>query len=309
MKLLFYSDTHYKDHAPKGRIDNVMESQFDELRDILEISREHEVDCLIHGGDFFDNRKPSHQLVVHLLDWFKLLDKPVYTAIGNHDLLGYNLDSVKNSGLGVLIESGAVDKINSDLVWESDKVIIKAVHSTLAFETQYMFDERYKDYLKIVISHNYVIPTETMPYGFIHPRDIQTDADLVLCGHYHTPFDHVEGKTRWINPGAISRWSTTDRDKVPQVLLVEVKDGKYTVTHIPLKSSRPGHEIFDVELIEANKTHDKDIAEFARSLESVSFQAVDIEGMIKQLGAEQQIEQPILDIILDKITEAKEVLK
>lgn len=309
MKFLFYTDTHYKDQAPKGRIDDIMESQFAEMNDILKLSREHDVDVMIHGGDFFDNRKPSHQLVVHLLDWFKLLDKPVYTAIGNHDLLGYNLDSVKNSGLGVLMESGAVDKIDGHLQWYDEKVVIKAVHSTLEFEKEYMFDAKYKDYFKIVISHNYVIPEESVPFGFIHPRDIKTNADLVLCGHYHLPFDHIEGNTRWINPGAICRWSTEDRHKMPQVLLVELRDGNHVVTHIPLQSAKPGFEIFDLELLAANKQHDKDIAEFARSLESVSFKAVDIEGMVKELGATQQIEQPVLDIILKKITEAKEVLK
>ena len=309
MKFLFYTDTHYKDHAPKGRIDNVMDSQFDELRDILELSREHDVDFLIHGGDFFDNRKPSHQLVVHMLDWFTLLHLPVYTAIGNHDLLGYNLDSVKNSGLGVLLESGAVDKIDTFLEFSDSNTVIRAVHSTLDFEQKYVFLDKDKEKVKIAISHNYVIPTETMPYGFIHPRDIKTDADLVLCGHYHTPFDHVEGKTRWINPGSISRWSIADRHKMPQVLLVEVKDGTYTVKFIPLKSAKPGFDIFDVDLINSSKEHDKDIEAFAKSLESISFQAVDIEGMIKEVGAKQQIEQPILDIILKKITEAKDVLK
>ena len=309
MKFLFYTDTHYKDNAPKGRLDNIMDSQFDELKDILELSREYEVDFLLHGGDFFDNRKPSHQLVVHLLDWFKLLHLPVYTVIGNHDLLGYNLDSVKNSGLGVLLESGAVEKVDEHLQWDDSKVVIKSVHSTLEFEKQYIFDDRYKDYLKIVVSHNYVIPSESMPFGFIHPKDIQTNADLVLCGHYHTSFDHIEGNTRWINPGSVSRWSTADRNKLPQALLIEVTGQEYNIKYLPLKSAKPGSEIFDIELIEANKQHDKDIEAFAKSLESVSFQAVDIESMIKQVGSEQAIEKPILDIILNKITEAKEVLK
>jgi DNA repair exonuclease SbcCD nuclease subunit len=291
-----------------------MQSQFDELRDILELSREHEVDFLVHGGDFFDNRKPSHQLVVHLLDWFKLLDKPVYTVIGNHDLLGYNLDSVKNSGLGVLLESGAVDKIDGHMQWDESKIVIKSIHSTLDFQTQYLFDDQYKDYFKIAVSHNYVIPSETMPFGFIHPRDIATNANLVLCGHYHMPFDYcvhdrTDDNTRWINPGAISRWSTADRNKMPQVLLLEVKNGNYTLTHIPLKSAKPGFEIFDLELLNASKEREQDIAAFAKSLESVSFQAVDIESMIKKLGAEQAIEKPILDIVLNKITEAKDILK
>lgn len=309
LKLLFYTDTHYRDTQPKSRIDDVLASQFAELGDIMNISVEHQVDALLHGGDFFDTKKPSHQLVIHLLNWVKTLNKPILGIIGNHDVTGYNLDSVKNSGLGVLFESGAVDKIDN-YEWQNTKVVVKAVHSTVNFETEYMFEEKYKDYFKIVLSHNYVIPADDMPWGFIHPKDIKTNADLVLCGHYHVPYDYTNGKTRWINPGAISRWKVSERNHMPQVLLITVNDdGTHAVEFIPLPSAKKADEIFDLEFLKAEQKREQNIQTFVNSIEATSFQGIDIEQVILTTGKEQNIPQNVLDVILDKIREAKEILK
>lgn len=308
-KFLFLTDTHYRDDTPKGRIDDIMKAQFDELGEVLQIVHDEEVDAVLHGGDFFNTKRPSHRLVVHILDWCKMLSKPIIGVIGNHDITGYNLDSVSNSGLGVLFESGAVDRLDAAEWSAKDKIVIKAVHSSLAFEKDYMFESKYDDFIKIVISHNYVIPADNMPWGFIHPKDIKTNADLVLCGHYHTPFDYTNGKTRWINPGSISRWKMTERDHVPQVLLITVEEGKIKVVHRPLKSSKPGEEVFDLDAIEVQKQQERNIEQFARSLEETSFQDIDIEQVVRTVGKEQNVGEPILDVILKKIREAKEVLK
>lgn len=307
-KFLFLTDTHYRDDKPKGRIDDIMKAQFDELGEILSICRDEEIDVVLHGGDFFNTKKPSHRLVVHILDWCKMLSKPVVGAIGNHDITGYNLDSVVNSGLGVLFESGAVDKLEY-MEWAEDKIVIKAVHSSLDFNKDYMFDIKYDGWTKIIISHNYVIPIADAPWGFIHPKDIKTNANLVLCGHYHVPFDYSDGKTRWINPGAISRWKVTERDHTPQVLLITVSNGKYNLEYKKLQSSRPGHEIFDIAAIAAQKNQDQNIEQFAKSLEETSFQNVDIEQVIKEAGEHQKIDKNIIDLIMTKLREAKEVLK
>jgi DNA repair exonuclease SbcCD nuclease subunit len=309
LKFLFLTDTHYRDDKPKGRTDDIMKAQFDELGEVLHICNEEDIDVILHGGDFFNTKKPSHRLVVHILDWCKMLSKPIVGVIGNHDITGYNLDSVINSGLGVLFESGAVERLEN-MVWQDkEKVVVKAVHSSLDFNKDYMFDSKYDDHIKIILSHNYVIPTDSMPWGFVHPKDIKTNADLVLCGHYHVAFDYTNGKTRWINPGAVSRWKITERDHTPQVLFITVNKGKLNVAYRKLTSSRPGHEIFDVDAVEILKQQERNIEQFARSLEETSFQDIDIEQVVRTVGKAQDVGGEILELILTKLREAKEVLK
>ncbi len=308
MKFLFLTDTHYRDDKPKGRIDDIMKAQFDELGDVLNICNERDIDVVLHGGDFFNTKKPSHNLVVHLLNWAKFLNRPIMGAIGNHDITGYNLDSVNGSGLGVLFEAGALERLDMHIN-EEERIVIKSVHCSLNFDKDYLFGEQFKDYTRIIISHNYVIPSESMPWGFIHPRDIKTDAHLILCGHYHVAYDYDDGKSRWINPGAVSRWKITEGKHTPQVLIITVEDGKIGVEYVKLPSSRPGHEIFDVETVEIQKQQEKNIEDFARSLEETSFQDIDIEKVVETVAKKQDVPPSVVSLILTKIKEAKETLK
>ena len=308
LKFLFFTDSHFRDDKPRGRIDDIMKSQWDELGEILSICREQDVDAILHGGDFFNIKRPSHKLVVHILDWCRTLNLPIYGTIGNHDISAYNLDTVNNSGLGVLFESGALNRLDQE-VFEDEKLIIKSVHSELHFQSHYTIDNKYKDYTKIILSHNYVIPMEKVPFEFMHPRDVETNADLVLCGHYHVPFDYTNGKTRWINPGALSRWALNERHNTPTVLLVTVDRGKVSIESIQLKSSRPGNEIFDETIIETQKQQEYDIKQFVKSLEETSFDDVDIETVAKTVGEKQNLPTGVLDIVLQNIRQAKESLK
>jgi DNA repair exonuclease SbcCD nuclease subunit len=306
LKFLFITDTHYRADKPKARTDDILETQFSELGDILHICKDREVDVVLHGGDAFNVKNPPHSLVVHLLNWVKSLHLPIYGILGNHDLTGGNLDSVKNTGLGVLFESGAFDKL--DLVeFEDDKIVLKGVHHSFHFDGNYMFDDKYDGWTKIILSHNFIIPSETMPFGFLHPRDIKTNATFVLCGHYHQPWEYSSPTTRWINPGSISRWKVNERTHTPQAVLITI-DGTVDIEYIPLPSAKQGKDLFDESLLEVEKAQERNIEQFAKSLESVTFYHTDIESVIRQAAKVDNISEEVLAIVLEKIRIAKEIL-
>jgi len=307
-RFLFLSDTHFRSDSPEARLGDYMQDQFLKLGEIIKLVQEHSVNALIHGGDFFNTKKPLHQLVVDMIDWCKHVGTPIYVVKGNHDITGYNLDSVRNSGLGVLFEAEAVEPLEL-LEYEKDKIVIKAIHTALDFKQDYMFPEKYKDYFKIIVSHNYVIPADTMPWGFIHPKDIKTNANLVLCGHYHVPFDYSTETTRWINPGPLCRWKINEKDHRPKVLLLEVDNGKCELKEIFLETAKSGDEVFDVNVLKLEQQHNQDIQKFVDSLENVSFQNVDIETIVRQVSREQNISEDVVLEILNRIRKAKEILK
>lgn len=308
IRFLFFTDSHFREDKPATRIDDTNQSQYAKLGEIIELVHNNEVDAVLHGGDFFNTKKPTHQLVVEIINWCKRLQVPVFAAMGNHDVTGYNLDSVRNSGLGVLFESGAIDVLNTE-VYKKDKVVVKAVHTSLKFDQDYMFGPEYDDYTRIIISHNYIIPSETMPWSFIHPKDIKTNAHLVLCGHYHVPFDYSTETTRWINPGPLCRWSISEKDHKPRVLMIEINDGKLSLQEVYLKSAKPGDEIFDVEKVSLDKQHKKDIESFAKGLEETTFQNIDIEQAVKESAKIQNVSDEIVSEILKRIRTAKDVLR
>jgi DNA repair protein SbcD/Mre11 len=306
-KIAFITDTHFRDDRPKSRTDDVIETQFAKLGNIIQLVQDHDIDVMLHGGDFFNTKKPSHQLVVHLLEWCKSLGIPIYGAIGNHDITGYNLDSVTGSGLGVLLESNAIERLDFK-VFPEEKIVIKSVHCSLNFEQDYLFPSEYDSYFKLIVSHNYVIPSDSMPFGFIHPKDINTNAHLVLCGHYHVPFDYDDGKTRWVNPGPLFRWSVSEKSHTPKLLMLTVDGLQYKLDFLTLSSVKPSAEVFDLSLLDKEKQQERDIKEFVKNLSSVSFQNVDIENLVKERGAIENIDKSILDVVLAKIRNAKEIL-
>lgn len=306
-RFLFLTDTHFRSDRPKARLDDTYQAQFDELGEVAQLVLEHDVDAILHGGDFFNVRSPSHALVADLISWCKYVAIPIYVTIGNHDILGYNLDTVSNSGLGVLFESGAVTRLD-ERVFEEEKIVIRAAHSSATFKDEYMFPEKYNGYKKLIVSHNYVIPSETMPFDFVHPKDIASNADLVLCGHYHVPFDYTNGVTRWINPGALSRWAINERERHPTVLLITV-DETVTVEAIPLKTAKPGELLFDVQGLLLDKQREADIKTFVDSLETTQFEKEDVELVVSEAGKANSIADPVLQKALAKIREAKVNLK
>lgn len=308
MKLLFITDTHWRSDKPKARLDDIMQTQFAELGDILNLSREHDVDAILHGGDAFNVRNPPHSLVIHLLNWVKSLSLPIHGVLGNHDLTGGNLDSVKNTGLGVLFESGAFDKLDL-LEFEDEKVVVKGVHHSFHFDGNYMFDEKYDGWTKIIVSHNFIIPSETMPFGFLHPRDIKTNASLVLCGHYHQPWEYKGESTLWVNPGSVSRWKINERTHTPQIVLVTIENGQFQIKYLSLPSAKNGNELFDETVLAMEKTQDRNMEQFVQSLESTSFSDIDIEQVVQVSATYNNLEPAVLACVLQKIREAKETLQ
>ena len=175
--------------------------------------------------------------------------------------------------------------------------------------------------MKIIVSHNYVIPSKVPFPDFVHPRDIKTNANLILCGHYHEPFEYDATKEGdlypspiWINPGPLCRWRSSDRFKKPEVLIITVgstdDEGRpFSIKHVPLKSVKPADQVFDVEALETEKKQEEDIKKFVNSLEQTSFHDVNIEQIIRDTGQKQNISPEVIQEALTRIQQAKDILK
>lgn len=310
MKFLYFTDSHLRDSRPRNRIDDFYKSQFEELGDLANLVLEYDVDALLCGGDLLHVPKPSHELVRDLIGWAKYINVPIYSVVGNHDTVGYQMDSIGSNGIGVLFESEAFHEL-TEKIFEEEKIYIKGINAKAQVDGKgyYTSDPKYMDYTKLIVSHNYIIEAESMMFDFIHPKNVPTNADLVLLGHYHHPFETQIGNTRFINPGALSRWEIDSANRIPTVLLIEIENGKVDVKHIPLANAKKAEEIFDlVKVGEQNEKQDQ-LKNFMESLSNTSFETNDIEQLVLAAGKNQGIEERILDKSLEKIREAGENLK
>lgn len=306
MKILFFADMHLRSYSdrPKWRTDDHYKAQFDELYEIVSIARSSKADLIVSLGDFFDHTRVSHQLVTDVLTWCKVLPCSLYSIVGNHDVNAY-VTTDRNNGLGVLFESGAVEELN-ELVFEDNKVVLRGIHAHInPFEGNYKFGEKYKNYFKLVASHNFVIP-HPVPFEAVLPSQIETDATAVVLGHYHKAFSHMEGTTLFINPGSISRWAVNEQHQ-PQVFLLDTLTGIFNP--IALKRALPANEIFDLAAAAEMKSTEMNLQSFVESLEGTTFENIDVENVILTEGVKQSILKGILDIALAKVRQAKVDLK
>lgn len=305
MKILLIGDLHLRSLSdrPKYRLDDHYTQQFQEFSEIRDIAATNKVDMMISLGDVYDNTRVSHQLISDTLAFCKNLPCVWASLIGNHDCGAY-ITSDRNNGLGVLMESGAVEKLD-EMVFEKEKVVIRGIHAYLDPRNgDYWFPEQYKDYFKLVCSHNFIIPHQ-VPFEAVLPSQVRTNAQIVALGHYHKAFSHMEGNTLFINGGSISRWAVNEIWQ-PQVLLLDTVTG--IVTPIQLKISKDYREIFDLNSVMEIKSTEMNLQNFVNSLNNTQFDQQDILSVVQKAGKDQNIPEPILTLALEKIGKAQEEL-
>lgn len=308
LKFLFITDTHYRSCAPSSRIDDWYSDQLRDLEDVLDVAKTAGAQYIIHGGDFFHTHHPSLKLVGDVAAVLKTSSIPLYTAIGNHDIRGYSLQSVENSGLGVLFSTGVVHRLDV-LDVSAENVVLKGAHTVLDVKTDYVFEPEWASRVKIVVSHNYIIPADSMPFGFVHPKDVATNAQLVLCGHYHQPFEYVDAATTWLNPGAISRWSVSERDHRPKGVLVTVESGKIMWEQIFLPHAPSGATLFDIAKHKEQAALEEKLEKFAQQLGALEVRGDNVEELVRAYGASKRMDEAVVSLAVAKVQEAREVLR
>jgi DNA repair protein SbcD/Mre11 len=310
MKLLFIGDIHFRVHGSRFRIDNCYQTQFEKLSKILQLGVKNEVDLVLFSGDFTHTPREGHELVHDVIKALKNYPIPIYTLTGNHDLVGRNMESLRTSPLGVMVASGVIKLLDKDL-FLPDEVILRGVdYSDKHDDSKYQFNTN-PYHLKVIASHNMIVPLSSAPFEYIHPDNVVTDAKVVLMGHYHLPFDHTTPNlVRYINPGVPMRWTMDEKDLTPKVvlLLVNFADGihTYTTQYISLEA-KPGDEVFNVTKVAELKEKEQTIENFVKTLENTTFSSNNLEESVISFGKAQGIEQEVVENLLKRMKEKRGV--
>jgi DNA repair exonuclease SbcCD nuclease subunit len=304
MKILYLTDSHWRNSVPRYRTDDILVTQQAELNELLEICNKYKPDVILHGGDVFHSKFEPHSVVSMVMEWTRKVSKPIYAVLGNHCLEGYNVSSLSRTALGTLCSSGYVTPLIGDIEFPEDNLIIRGIEAhTDPTIGNYRFSEQYKAFTKIVVTHNYLSDHE-LPFQFMHTKDVKTNSTFVLSGHLHESFDYFNGKTRFINPGALSKWEIDKRDNKLQVILIDTNS--LEVTYIPLQTNLAQ---WDLQAVQEEYAKELNLNKFVDSLESTEFESLDIEAVVRQAALQQGITSDILELGLQKIRQAKEVLK
>jgi len=273
-KILFIGDTHYRYTNPSLRIDCYREDIENCINESLNIAANKQCEAVIFLGDIFDSFEPNGIVRNEIIKIFQTSPSgeswgiPMYSVIGNHDIIGHNPDSLMRTALGTLSQCG--------LEIPHKKLKLK---DTSIYFGHYQHDIEHIDHsnndCEIYVMHANILPTPFISDDHILIKDfkVHQKTELVISGHYHPgyPSVHRDDGVIFCNPGAIARKSATksDIERKLQVLFVDIDQDNLKIANIPLKTAGIGKQIFNLQAALDNKNKRLSRNELAKKLDGL----------------------------------------
>ncbi len=319
-KVMFIGDIHLMDKQPKNRLDDYSLAIRTKLIECLTIAEERQLDAVVLLGDLFEVYEVGPLLRNQTLDIFKGVPNgnipwsfPIYVCVGNHDL--DSSSNLEKTALGTLISAGYLIKTDYE---PSLGISFAHYHPSLDRDIKSGFLTTSSAIIWVChasISNKldrfgeYTFLFEDTP---LHPN-----TSLVISGHIHHEMKQTrsDGK-RFINPGAISRYSASrdNLEKDIEILILDYTlDGKIlNEEYLKLKSARPASEVFKLDEIKAAKDLKKDTLEFKIKVAQMrthtwQFTSLDDKlAALKVMAEQSEIGEEITNIVVDAVRKVNE---
>lgn len=264
MKILHITDSHGTVKSPESRTDLFYLTFLRKLAEITYVVKLHKIDMIIHTGDLFHTSRVSNKFMGQVAEIIKGWKVPLYVVPGNHDIDGYTIDTIDQTSLGLLAKTGILTLLTRDnpISVESEyngqkfSVAISGQEYYSEIDTGNMSDfEMQQDEadINILAVHSYIADTQQHPnIRCTYPKDIVTDANIVLCGHYHRSFALDVGDVAYYNPGSMMRVEMTEYNKthMPQYGVLEIELDEqgcllYDYQFHKFRIAKPSSAVFD----------------------------------------------------------------
>jgi DNA repair exonuclease SbcCD nuclease subunit len=312
MKYLGFTDFHLSGKNSRNRLGNYFEDLLLKFDEILLLAKTHNCEAIFDFGDLFETDKPSYNVIDEIADRAEKAKIPIYSLYGNHNMTAGHLENSNNTGLSHLFKRSKwfsyLDMYGDNDIETKNRFVIKGYDYKYNIEEDIKRDgiiiEGSDETWKIGIVHALITPSKFFDnVSHIVPEDIQTNANLILCGHYHKPFVKVVGQTTYLNIGCSGRLNIDEANIEPSVVLLDTDTRSYEV--IKLKSAKKGSEIFDLSKYDELKANKKDIKDFINSLRNVDLQSMDLTSQIFNIAKQQKLSTNITDYIITKLENIK----
>lgn len=214
-RFVFITDSHWKAQNVESRKDDYAASLFRKLKWVVGFCKKRKVENLIHGGDLLDNPNISDKIAGKIAKILTNSGLNLWYVIGNHDITGKNPKTYVNGKLH-LFESYPWFHFIGGRTIEFSNCVLSGCDYTKEKECDSAYDMEYRgDKFKVLVIHDmitgdardFMVGIKRVMTSY---RSIDTDADLILTGHYHPGYGikklEVLNKTRvFANPGAFAR--------------------------------------------------------------------------------------------------------
>lgn len=305
-RFITRQDCHLSDRPPASRIDDYKQSIFEKLDQIYQMAEERECNAILDAGDFFHVKAPtknSHELTGEVATQHNKYKVPVYSIIGNHDVLHGNAIAVHKQPLGVLFQTNTFHRLVDTTFGD-----VRVIGIDYSLDSN---DELKKRCVKgdekilIAVFHGNVSELSLFPsekfYSF---RGLsQLDPDVWILGHIHKDQGiHKINDRYFISPGAVSRGALTydEITRNPKIgyLEIDTDSGEIKAEEIDLKV-KDSSEVFDLEVSKKKKEEDGSIDEFIQSLVSIKDESPEdkLNKTIETMGLAKEVRNMIYHYI------------
>ena len=267
MKILHITDSHATVKGPESRKDIYYIAFLKKMYELGYMIKHEKIDYVIHTGDLFHTARVSDKFAGQTAEMIKMWGVPVYVVPGNHDIEGYSVDTIDQTKLGLLAKTGVVTILDRDNPIRFQETFAGGEILDVAITGQEYYahiDEGNMDDFKmsesdgdinILCIHGYIADTPQHPdIKCTYAKDIITDADIILTGHYHRQFEIDLGDTMIYNPGSMMRIEQTDYNKghTPAYGILDIHldnsgSVEYDYQFHTFKIAQPSTIIFDYE--------------------------------------------------------------
>lgn len=322
MRILFLTDTHIRGNAPRNRLDDFVAAVSAKLNEVSELVAELDVDLVIHGGDVFDSPNPALGTAREFLRIFRQFNVPIYLVPGNHDMFGYNVDTLNRSMVGLAAELGLFQLVEAGRVYRFERDGVRVQLTGQPFH--YELDRRPPELDYCVVKQDCDIAIHVVHGMLVHrplfagapctliERIVKTSADITLAGHNHLGFPTVCFEGKWFaNPGALVRLEShvAEIGRRPSVLLIQL-DGNIELRQIPLKCAAPGEQVLDRSKIEAEQFKQERLATFLQLVKQTGdFEAVDLESIVNEISHRNAVAPEVTRKALELLAAASQSMK
>lgn len=321
MKILHITDSHGTVKSPESRTDVYYLSFLKKMYELKYVIQQNDIKLIIHTGDLFHSARVSDKFAGQLAEIIKSYGIPMYVVPGNHDIEGYTINTLDQTKLGLLYKTGVVKEL------DRGKNPIQLKHQKENLNISIVGQEYYKDIdtgnmsdfemrnnnpnanFNILAIHGYLCNSPQHPdVKCTQCKDIVTDADVILAGHFHEAFEYHGADFSVYNPGSMMRVEQTTYNKthLPQYGILEITNNngivQHTYTMHPFKVAEPSEKVFDYTLKNQKKKTLITLENFKNSIANTNFNSnlnTSIENIISSVAGNLSVTQDIIDKTID----------
>lgn len=346
MRLLVFGDFHEGNQKPKARIDNFHETKVKLIQEIDEIAKKYNCKAKLQLGDFLDQSKYSSEVLTDIVRRWKPMapaqqlqrlqnkeitpeeflslikdDIPLIGVVGNHELIGNSLNTLKQTSIYMLQEMGfmrLVDRENP--VYLTDEETGQVVAITGApyhihrdkpkFVGDYIIDEKLGD-VHIHLVHGNGInkaikPQHTTVDQFLY----DTKADITIMGHYHKGFPVVEHEGKYaFNPGSPHLLTADEMGRKPQVAILDITLEGIKILMIPLKTGSDSSKVLSREHIEEAQSKKRKMEEIKSTVAQAEVgQRLSIKDILADLMENQKIPSHVRKDLIERVEQKMDAM-